>query len=253
MGLFSGRPIALQVFMNISKETELYAPVKSWLEGLGYEVKAEVAAADVVAVRRRLAGGEGRSEGCYPSRSPEYFHQDEEQEPIIVELKLGFSLTLLQQAVARQAMSDAVYVAVPRWQGRAGWRAFKANTGLCKRLRLGVLSVRQNDGFVQVHADPTPFRPQKSKARRAALLSEFSRREGDPNEGGTRGKLVTAYRQDAEKLVAYLAENGPSKGAVIARATGVARATRMMADNHYGWFFRLKKGIYGLSGAGKHR
>lgn len=210
------------------QETDLYPPVKAWLEGLGYEVKAEVGAADVVACR----------DGA---------------EPLIVELKLGFSLTLLQQAVARQAVSDAVYVAVPRWKGRAGWRAFKGNTGLCKRLGLGVLSVRQNDGFVQVHADPMPFQPRKSKPRRAALLGEFARREGDPNTGGTNGKLVTAYRQDAEKLAAYLAAHGPDKGAVVAKATGVARATRIMASNHYGWFERVKTGVYALSAAGKKR
>ncbi|MCP5038479.1 MAG: hypothetical protein GY945_12875 [Rhodobacteraceae bacterium] len=207
------------------QETELYPPVKAWLEALGFEVKAEVGAADVVACR----------DGA---------------EPVIVELKTGFSLTLLQQAVARQAIPDTVYVAVPRWKGRAGWRAFKGNIGLCKRLGLGVLSVRLKDGFVQVHNDPAPFRPRKSKARKAALLSEFARREGDPNTGGTRGKLVTAYRQDAEKLAAYLGQHGQTKGAVVAKATGVARATGMMRDNHYGWFERAGRGVYGLSEVG---
>ena len=207
--------------MNAPRETALYAPVKAWLEGLGYAVKAEIGAADVMALR----------EGA---------------EPLVVELKTGFSLTLLQQAVARQAVTDTVYVAVPRWKGRAGWRAFKGNIGLCKRLGLGVLSVRLEDGFVQVHHDPAPFRPRKSKARRAALLGEFARREGDPNQGGTRGARITAYRQDAERLRAYLAQNGPTKGAVVAKATGVRRATRMMADNHYGWFVRVEKGIYQL-------
>ena len=76
-------------------ETDLYAPVKAWLEARGFEVKAEVGAADVVAVK---AG----------------------EEPVIIELKTSFSLVLLQQAVARQAVTDAVYVAVPRWKGRAG-------------------------------------------------------------------------------------------------------------------------------------
>ena len=59
---------------------------------------------------------------------------------------------------------------------------------------------------------------------------------------------MTAYRQDAEKLVAFLKEHGASKGAVVARETGVARATRMMADNHYGWFVRVRVGVYGLTG-----
>ena len=207
-------------------ETELYAPVKAWLEGLGYEVKSEVGPADVVALR----------EGA---------------DPAIVELKAGFSLTLLQQAVARQAITDLVYVAVPRWSGKPGWRAFKGNVGLCKRLGLGVLSVRLKDGFVQLHADPSPFRPRKSKVKTARLLSEFERREGDPNTGGTRGKVVTAYRQDAEKLAACLAKEGPMKGAALVKATGVTTATRMMAINHYGWFVRVERGVYGLTEEGR--
>ena len=211
--------------MGTIRETELYPPVKAHLEAAGFEVKAEVGPADVVGV----AG----------------------DTMVVVELKTGFSLTLLQQAVARQAVTDTVYVAVPRWTGKAGWRAFKGNVSLCKRLGLGVLSVRLKDGFVQVHADPAPFRPRKSKARRARLLGEFARRDGDPNQGGTRGRIITAYAQDTDRLAAFLHAEGPSKGAVVARATGVARATRMMADNHSGWFERVETGVYGLTEAGR--
>ncbi len=225
------------------QETALYAPVKAWLERLGYEVKSEIGGADVMAVRPAGSGG-----GAAPA-PPEYFSQDEEV--VLIELKTGFSLTLLQQAVARQSVTDSVYVALPRWKGRAGWKAFRGNIGLCKRLGLGVLSVRLSDGFVQVHHDPAPFRPRKSTARRAAMLGEFVRRNGDPNQGGTRGRLITAYRQDAERLRAYLATEGPSKGAHVAKATGIANATRIMADNHYGWFERIERGVYGLSAANR--
>lgn len=206
-------------------ETDLYAPVKAWLEGLGFEVKAEVGAADVVAMR----------DGAMT----------------VVELKVGFSLTLLQQAVARQALTDNVYVAVPRWGGRQGWRAFKGNVGLCKRLGVGVMSVRMSDGFVQIHADPGAFTPRKSRAKTGRVLSEFARLEGDPNVGGTRGKRVTAYQQDCERIARFLAVNGPSKGAMVAKATEVATATRMMAINHYGWFERVDKGIYTLTTTGQ--
>lgn len=210
--------------MARARETDLYAPVKAHLEAAGYEVKAEVGPADVVGVLGDAL--------------------------VVVELKAGFSLTLLSQAVTRQRLTDTVYVAVPRWQGKAGWRAFKANVDLCKRLGLGVLSVRLEDGFVQVHADPMVFKPRKSPAKRARLLGEFARRDGDPNTGGTNGKIVTAYRQDAERLAVFLAANGASKGAVVAKATGVARATEMMRTNHYGWFDRVATGTYQLSATG---
>lgn len=214
--------------MNRLSETDLYAPVKSWLVDQGFDVKSEVSGADIVAVKA-------------------------DAPPVIVEMKTGFSLTLLQQAVARQAISDLVYVAVPRWKGKAGWRTFKGNVGLCKRLALGVISVRLEDGFVQVHADPKPFQPRKSKRKASQLLSEYQRRTGDPNTGGTRGKIVTAYLQDAERCAAYIAENGPAKGSVVRDATGVTHATRMMRDNHYGWFEPLGNGIYDLTEKGQSR
>lgn len=208
------------------RETDLYAPVKAFLESLGYDVKAEVGAADVMAMR-----------GDDPV--------------VIVELKAGFSLTLLQQAVVRQSVTDQVYVAVPKWSGRAGWKAFKANVGLCKRLSLGVLSVDLAQGTVQVHSEPAPFVPRKSVPRRAGLLREFQARAGDPNLGGTNGKIVTAYRQDAVKCAAILAEVEAAKGAEVAKASGVARATAIMASNHYGWFVRVSTGIYALTPAGR--
>jgi len=211
--------------MSKPAETELYGPVKSHLVALGYDVKGEVGAADIVA-------------------------RAQDGSILIVELKTGFSLTLLQQAVARQAVCEQVFVAVPRWSGKTGWRAFKGNLGLCKRLGVGVLSVRLNDGYVQMHADASPFQPRKSKVKRGALMKEFLAREGDPTKGGTNGQVMTSYRQDAQKCAIFLDEAGIAKGADVAKATGVVRATRIMADNHYGWFCRAARGLYALSDTG---
>jgi hypothetical protein len=208
------------------RETELYAPVKAYLETQGYEVKAEIGPADVVACR-------------------------EDEPPVIIELKTGFSLALLHQAIERQSITDAVYIAVPRGKGKAFWGALKNMTKLCRRLGLGLITVRLEDALVEVHLDPGPYAPRKSNLKRERLLREFQKRSGDPNLGGTRGGVVTAYRQDAIRCATHLAEAGPTKGAIVARETGVTRATRMMADNHYGWFARVETGIYDLTDAGR--
>ncbi len=63
--------------------------------------------------------------------------------------------------------------------------------------------------------------------------------------------LITAYRQDAMKCAAFLREAGASKGAIVAKETGVKTATRLMADNHYGWFVRVEKGVYDLTETGR--
>ncbi|WP_299871466.1 DUF2161 domain-containing phosphodiesterase [uncultured Sulfitobacter sp.] len=208
------------------RETDLYLPVKGFLEDQGYVVKAEIGAADVVAVR-----------GAEP--------------PVVVELKLGFSLALFHQCIARLKVVDEVYMAVARQPGKRFHKALKDNTALARRLGLGLITVRLKDGLVEVHCDPGPYNPRKSRKRETALLREFARRQGDPNDGGqTRAGLVTAYRQDALKIAVYLFEVGASKGADVARETGVPAATRMMRDDHYGWFEKVEKGVYGLTPVG---
>lgn len=208
-------------------ETELYPPVKAYLLSQGYEVKAEVGSADIVACR----------DGA---------------DPVIVELKTGFTLSLFHQAILRQSVTDAVYVAVARGKGRPFLQSLTKNLQLARRLGLGVITVRLPDGHVEVHLDPAPFTPRKSKPRKDRLLREFSRRVGDPNIGGsTKTTLVTAYRQDAIRCAQHLEANGPSRGAEVAKATGVARATRMMADDHYGWFERVERGVFALTPKGR--
>lgn len=211
--------------MVAAPETALYAPIKAFLEHQGYEVKAEVCGSDVVAVRA-------------------------DEPPVIVEMKTRFALALFHQAVERLALSDAVYIAVPRQAGRRFRQSLASNTKLCRRLGLGLLTVRLSDGRVEAHLDPGPYRPRGSPSKRRRLLREFLRRVGDPNRGGSRGKIVTAYRQDAIQCASYLAANGASKGAAVAKATAVARATTIMRDDHYGWFERVRTGVYQLTPRG---
>lgn len=215
----------------VIRERELYAPVKALLEGQGYEVKGEIGAADMVAARPDDENGE---------------------DPVIIELKTGFSLSLFHQAVERQKLTDAVYVAVPRGTGKAFGKSLKDNKALCRRLGLGLITVRLETGLVEIHCDPAPFQPRKSKPRKARLLREFARRVGDPNEGGsTRQGLITSYRQDALRCLKLLDADGPSKASDVAKRTGVTIARRLMADDHYGWFEWVERGIYGITPKGE--
>lgn len=212
--------------MRKIRETDLYPAVKAYLEDQGYVVKAEIGAADVVAVR-----------GAEP--------------PVVVELKLGFSLSLFHQCVARFAVTDDVYMVVARQSGKRFAKALKENVRLARRLGLGVITVRLEDNLLEVHCDPGPYAPRKSSKRQGQLLREFAKRQGDPNEGGqTRAGLITAYRQDALKCAMFLFELGASKGADVAAAAQVTTATRIMRDNHYGWFEKVEKGVYGLTPEG---
>lgn len=203
------------------RETELYPPVKTLFEAQGYTVKGEVGAADVVAIRG-------------------------DETAVVVELKTGFSLSLYHQAIARLRLSDLVYIAVPTPTGKTARRRLRENLVMCRRLGLGLITVKA--GVAEVRCDPGPYKSRKSKVRSDRLLRAFARLDGDPNDGGaTRHGLVTGYRQEALKCAAYLAETGPEKGAIVAKATGVTQATRIMRDNHYGWFTRVETGVYAIT------
>ena len=211
------------------RETDLYPPVKAFLEAQGYVVKSEIEGCDVVAIRG-------------------------EEPPVIVELKAVFSLALVFQGIARQGVTDDVYLAVPPFPRRSGRR--NDALALCRRLGLGLLTVRlEPTAFVEALLDPAAYRPRPRRERLGRLLREFQRRVGDPNQGGaSRRGIMTAYRQDALRCAAYLGANGPTKAAIVARAVGVARAGVMMRVDHYGWFERapgMPPGVYGLSPKGR--
>lgn len=205
------------------REAELYPPVKRWLERQGYDVRGEVGAADVVA----------RKDGAAM---------------VVVELKLGFSLALFHQGIARLALSDEVYLAVPE----PGKRARRDNVAMARRLGLGVLSVRLRDGHVDVLCAPGPYARRKSRVKLARTEKAFDRLRGDPNAGGaSRHGIVTGYRADALRCARFLAVHGASRGADVARLAEVPPATRIMADNVHGWFRRTQRGVYDLTDAGR--
>lgn len=211
------------------KETDLYAPLRDYFTERGYEVKGEVGAADLVAV---------------PFKGTD-------KDVIIVELKTGFTLSLFHQAINRQSMTDNVYIAVPRKTGKPALVAIRKNKMLCRRLGIGLITVRLSDRRVDIHCEPGPFKPRKIKARKTKLLSEFERRHGDPNQGGmTSEGLMTSYRQGALRCAHVLYKEGACKASYVAKMAGFDKARNLMASNHYGWFEKVDRGVYGLTAQG---
>ncbi|MDV7340761.1 DUF2161 family putative PD-(D/E)XK-type phosphodiesterase [Terasakiella sp. A23] len=211
------------------RETDLYAPVKQLLESLNYQVKAEVKDCDVVGLR--------------------------DDQMVIVELKLSFSIDLLLQAVQRQSLSDLIYMAIPAPDTptkRKNWRARQRGyLKLCRMLGLGLILVKSEEK-TEILLDPTEYKPRRNKRKTTALLKEFNQRLGDPNVGGTTGKkIITAYRQDALRCALALAGKERMKLSDIRKEAGVEKASSILQKNYYHWFERLDRGVYGLTDLGR--
>src|SRR5262245_6229850 len=209
------------------KESDLYLPIKRFLQSQGYEVKGEIRDCDVFAKR-----------GV--------------EEPVIVELKLSLNLDVMLQAVDRLAVTPNVYIGVPNRCPTLRTRRRQLHK-LLRMLGLGLLTVGPvgDNASVAVLLDPREYRPRKSKRRQDRLLGEFVKRVGDPNLGGTKGRLMTAYRQTALQIACFLRDSGPTKAAYVARAVGAPNARDFLYRDVYGWFERHGLGIYALSPRGQ--
>ncbi len=205
-------------------ETALYAPVKTFLEAQGFEVKGEICGCDVVAVR----------EGEPPVL-------------VIAELKLSFTLELVLQAVDRMRSADTIYLAVVA--SRRGRDRDPRVLRLCRLLGVGLLAVDPGAHRVEVLGEPTQYRPRANLPLRRRLLHEHRRRVGDPNAGGSsRQPIMTAYRQRAVACAGAI-------GYGVARPRDLRHladdAGTILLRNVYGWFERVRPGHYRLSDAGR--
>jgi len=215
---------------NAYLEAALYPPLKQFLERQGYQVKGEVRGCDLVARRG-------------------------DEPPVIVELKLRFNLTLVLQGIDRLALTERVYLAVPRPERHARGGPLAPERPeirkLCRRLGLGLILVGLTRKTVEILEEPVPYRPRQAKSRALRLLDEFSRRVGDANVGGAVGvPVVTAYRQDALRCARVLSLYGPMRLGVLRALAGVPRAARILQRNVYGWFDRIERGTYRLTPEG---
>jgi hypothetical protein len=212
---------------RVTRETDLYEPVKRLLEKRGYTVKGEVKQCDVVAVR-------------------------DGEEPVVVELKLSLNMSLLLQSVDRLALTELVYIAVPLQCAMLKTQRKRVRK-LMRMLGLGLISVDTGStGQTRVLLDPGPYKPRVDKKRQQRLLGEFERRVGDPNAGGAdrRRGLMTAYRQRALRIATYLSCNGQTKASVVAGALEEPKARDILYNDVYGWFDGHGAGQYSLSPRG---
>ena len=130
--------------MTEFKETDLYEPIRAFLEEEGYQVQAEVKHCDIAAEKN------GRL--------------------VVVELKRAFGLKLDYQGLERQSLTDEVFVAIPRPKKGAREKAWQDMLRLLKRLELGLLTVALDSPLktVDVVLTPADSMIRKNKRKGAA-------------------------------------------------------------------------------------
>jgi hypothetical protein len=198
-------------------ETALYPPVKAFLEAQGFAVKGEICGCDAVGIR--------------PGEPPIL---------VIAELEL------VLQAVDRLRCADQIYLAVVA--SRRGRDQDGRVTRLCRLLGVGLLTVDLRLNTVAVLCEPVAYRPRANLPQRRRLLKEHAGRKGDPTQGGsTRQPIMTAYRQRAIACAQAIgaAEMRPRDLTHLAEDAGT-----ILRNNVYGWFERVRPGVYRLSAAG---
>lgn len=207
-------------------ETWLYAPVKAFLQEQGYQVRAEVRGCDIVAWQG--------------------------DDLVIVEMKTSANLKLLVQAARAQTIADLVYVAIPEPKRKGA--DYRGVLRVFKRLQLGLLLVKETPLGISVRPalEPTRTNARINKRARTATINEAQARSGDHNTAGSTGvALVTAYRERAILIACFLEVIGETSPRNLTRL-GTGPDTRaILASNHYGWFERVSRGVYGLTKEGK--
>lgn len=212
----------------MSAESDLFKPVKALFEEFGYAVNAEVKDCDVTATK--------------------------DDELVIIELKKNLSVHLLSQALIRQKCGAKVFVAVPKPK-KYNAKNFRDTLYVLKKLELGLIFVNLKEDFsyAEIVYDPLPFVPVKeNKKKRDMILNEIKGRSIDKNIGGiTKKKIATAFCERNIHIACALNCFGNLSPAKIRDITGIEKAYTILSMNTYRWFYRVEKGIYGITDKGR--
>lgn len=209
-------------------ESELYLPVKTLFENMGYTVNAEVKDCDVTAIK--------------------------DDELVIAELKKNLSVTLLAQGLRRQKTGAVTYIAVPKPKNYSP-KTFRDTLYVIKKLELGLIFVnlRGKHSYAEIAYEPKPFRPVKQdRASFRKIINEIDGRTIDTNTGGVTGrKIATAYTEKCINIACILDMYGELSPKQIRAYGGDEKCAGIMRMNVYGWFEHIDKGLYAITTEGR--
>lgn len=214
------------------EEKDLYLPVKELFVSLDFQVYGEVKTVDVVAQREDLL--------------------------IAIELKKELNLHLIAQGAYRQRLTDYVYIAVPTPTSRVQrGNPYKDKVFLLRRLGLGLIyvSLSRKTHTAKIILEPNLLDLKASqsrhKRRRVALQKEIAERHSDYNIGGTRGAIMTAYKEAAIRLLVACKDGNVHTTKELRASTGIQKSAAILNKNYYGWFQNITRGTYAITPVGQ--
>ncbi|MCG8568639.1 MAG: DUF2161 family putative PD-(D/E)XK-type phosphodiesterase [Spirochaetes bacterium] len=215
--------------MKKMKETELFLPIKSYLEAQGYQVNCEVNNCDIVATKKTNM--------------------------IIVELKKQFSVQLLIQAIKRQEICDSVYVAIAVAPGKRQPPNLGGILKILRRLELGLILVyfMKTKKKLEVLLHPGEYIRFKKHKKKRAIITEINGRFKEYNLAGmtVREERITAYKQQAIQIASILLELKTATPKELVSCGTSKKTQQILSQNYYGWFNKVKRGTYRLHEDGK--
>lgn len=206
-------------------ERDMYHVIKDFLINLGYNVKAEVLNADIVAIKDDII--------------------------LIIEMKTSFSTHLIHQGLMRQHHSDKVYLAIPKPSNKVLTSSvFKEKKNIVRRLELGLLLADVEHEKVEIILEPNQYHYKQNHRKRNKLFNEFNLRQTSLNTGGVvREKIITAYKELALKTLVAL-KDGPKTTSDLRKMMNNNKVVSVLQKNYYGWFERVSRGVYQITTLG---
>ena len=209
----------------MTKETDMYKPIKHLLESRGFTVKGEVKNCDIAA----MCG----------------------DELWIVEMKHNLSVKLLYQAMSRLALTPCVFVAIPR--PKRADKNFRSAQKVIKKLELGLIVVALDSEAPFAEIVLTPGKAHRIYKKSAAIRKEIEGRIGDTPGGSSKTTITTLYRERCIKIACVLNkhEKPVSPRELIHEYKCGKGVGVILQRNYYGWFERISHGRYTLSDIGR--
>ena len=203
------------------KETQLFFPVKTLFESMGFEVEAEIENIDVIAKK--------------------------EQRYIAIELKKELNLNVIAQVLKRQVLTDEAYIATFKPTKKVMQsKTYKDKLLILKRLGIGLIIV---DNTATIIKESEVILPRKNKKKKMRLMETFEQLNKENIGGSHHMTRMTLYRKQAMSIAQCIGKTS-KKAAQIKKETNIDKAYSILYNNYYGWFQALGSGMYQLSELG---